>query len=121
MKDSNERILCWMPRILSILFAAFISIFALDVLGTGDSRGETILAFLIHLIPTALVLVALVIAWRWERMGAILFAALGSWYIIMAWGDMHWTAYFFISGPLFLIAALFLAHWLYRRDAAALV
>jgi len=36
--------------------------------------------------------------------------------IIVAGGNMHWMAYLLISGPPFLIAALFLAGWLYRRN-----
>ena len=33
MKSISKRLLYWVPRILAILFATFISIFALDVFG----------------------------------------------------------------------------------------
>jgi len=39
----------------------------------GYGFWETILALLIHLVPTGLVLVALAIAWRWDWAGTILF------------------------------------------------
>ena len=116
VKESVKRIVFWLPRILCVLFALFISLFALDVFGEGYGFWETIVAFLIHLVPTALVLITLAIAWRWEWIGAILFVALGVWYIIMAWGKFEWTTYLLIAGPLFLIGALFLVNWLYRAE-----
>lgn len=67
---------------------------------------------LIHLIPTYAILIALAIAWRWEWVGAILFAALGAAYVIVAWGQFPWTTYLIVAGPAFLVGALFLVSWL---------
>ena len=106
--------LTWTPRILCLLFAVLLSLFALDVFGQGFGFWETVLALLMHLIPTGIVLVVLAVAWRWERIGAILFMALGIWYLLTAWGRFHWSAYVVISGPLFLVGVLFLASWLNR-------
>jgi hypothetical protein len=106
--------LTWTPRILCLLFAAFLSLFALDVFDQGYGFWETVLALLLHLIPTGVVLVVLAVSWRWERIGAILFMALGIWYLLTAWGRFHWSAYVVISGPLLLIGVLFLASWLDR-------
>ena len=61
-----KRFLFWLPRVLSALFAAFISLFALDVFGAGYGFWETIWALFVHLIPTWLILAALAISWRWE-------------------------------------------------------
>jgi hypothetical protein len=105
-----------MPRIFCLLFALFISLFALDVFGAGYGFWETIAAFLIHLIPTGIILAALAVAWRWEWIGTILFVALGAWYLIMAWGKFPWITYLVISGPAFMIGALFLVDWLYRAQ-----
>jgi hypothetical protein len=116
MKKPVKRVVFWMPRILCVLFAVFISLFALDVFGEGYDFWETIVALLMHLIPTGIILIALVIAWRWEWVGAILFVVLGVWYTIMAWGEFGWTTYLVIVGPLFLVGALFLANWLYRAE-----
>jgi hypothetical protein len=106
--------LTWTPRILCLLFAVFLSLFALDVFDQGFGFWETVLALLLHLIPTGIVLVVLAVSWRWERIGAILFMALGIWYLLTAWGRFHWSAYVVISGPLLLIGVLFLASWLNR-------
>jgi hypothetical protein len=116
MQKPLKRIVFWMPRILCVLFAVFVSLFALDVFGEGYSFWETIVALLMHLVPTGIILIALAIAWRWEWIGAILFVALGVWYVIMAWGKFEWPTYLLIAGPLFLVGALFLVNWLYRAE-----
>ncbi|MCB0571349.1 MAG: hypothetical protein KDC66_16370 [Phaeodactylibacter sp.] len=113
----TERFLYWAPRVLGILFAAFISLFALDVFNEGYTPLETAQALLIHLIPTALVALALVLAWKWEWVGLVLFMGLGLCYIIMAWGKFPLSVFFVISGPLALIGLLFGAHWLLKLHA----
>ncbi|MBD3368986.1 hypothetical protein GF402_01330 [Candidatus Fermentibacteria bacterium] len=108
------RTLYWAPRILGIAFAVFISLFALDVFGEGNGFREAMLGFAIHMIPTALFVVLLVLAWHWEWIGATAFLALGAYYLVSTWGRMHWAAYATISGPLFLLSVLFLLNWLQR-------
>lgn len=117
MKEPIKKLLFWVPRILAILFALFVSLFAFDVFGPGQSLGEMLLGFLIHLIPTYLIVIALIVAWRWERVGAILFVGLGLLYILWMRG-MHWSAYLIMAGIPCLIGLLFLASWLYRRRRA---
>jgi len=108
MKEYLNTWFFWLPRVLTLLFALFLSTFALDVFGHGDGFLTTLLALLIHLVPTGIILVIAVISWRWEWVGAILFSALGFLYLISCWGRFHWTVYLVISGPLFLIGGLFL-------------
>ena len=116
MNTSIKRVLFWMPRILCILFAMFLSLFALDVFSESHGFWETILALLIHLVPVYIVVIVLVIAWRWEWVGAILFNALAVFYVVWAWGRFHWSAYLVISGPLVLVGVLFLFNWIYRAQ-----
>ncbi len=116
MHDSLKRAIFWTPRALAIIFAVFISLFALDVFGGGRGFWPTVAALLIHLIPTYLVLIALAVAWRWEWVGAVLFAGLGVWYIVMAWGQFVWVTYAMISGPVFFIGVLFAIGWIWRGE-----
>jgi hypothetical protein len=111
-----QRLLFWTPRALCILFAGFVSLFALDVFGEGYGFWETMLALLMHLVPTAIVLIVLAIAWRWELVGSTLFDVLGVAYILMTRGRFPWTTYLIMSGPLFLISLLFQLNWVYRRQ-----
>jgi hypothetical protein len=116
VKNPVKRLVFWMPRILCVLFAVFVSLFALDVFGEGYDFWETIVALVMHLIPTGIILISLAIAWRWEWIGAILFLALGVGYVIMAWGKFEWTTYLLIAGPLFLVGVLFLVNWFCRVE-----
>lgn len=108
MKLTISRKFVWIPRILSILFAAFLGLFALDVFKESTGFWETIGALLVHLIPAYLVLIALYIAWRRERWGFVVFIALAGLYAVWAWGRANWPALLVISGTLVIIAILFL-------------
>jgi hypothetical protein len=108
------RWLYWTPRVLAILFAAFISIFALDVFGEHYAPGQLIVALAMHLVPTLLVVLALFVAWRWELIGALLFLGLGAYYVATSWGHFRWDTYLIIAGPLALVGVLFLLGWLRR-------
>lgn len=115
-REPLGRIVYWAPRILGILFAAFVTLFALDVFEEGLGFRETAGAFAVHLIPTGIVLAILALAWKWEWTGALLFTGLGIAYVAMFWGRFHWSAYLAISGPLLLTGALFLAGWRHRTS-----
>ena len=90
----------------------FLSLFALDVFSEGYGFGETIIALLIHLIPTYIIVILLAIAWRSELVGAILFIALALCNLLVSEG-MGWV----ISGPLILLGVLFLFNWIYKSHA----
>ena len=111
MNTTIKRVLFWAPRVLCILFALFLSGFALDVFNEGYGFGETILALLIHLIPTFLIVIVLAIAWRWEMVGAILFFALALVYLVMSKGES-----LIFSVPLILVGGLFLLDWKYTES-----
>jgi hypothetical protein len=102
---SVHKILYWTPRALSLAFALFLAVFALDVFSEGFTFWKTLAALAVHLIPTFLVLAVLVVAWRWEWFGAAGFVALGGLYAASKSRHPSWIL--LISGPLFVIALLF--------------
>jgi hypothetical protein len=112
----TKQVLFWTPRILSMLFAVFLGVFALDVFSEGYALWETIAAFLIHLIPSFVVLLVLAAAWQWEWIGAILFIAFAVFYVADTWESFSLVAYLAISGPLVVAGILFLLNWIYRAQ-----
>ena len=116
MMKTSEKVLHWAPRVLGIAFAAFISLFALDVFGAGVGFGEAILALLIHLVPTYLIVAAVLLGWHWEWPGGLAFIALGIFYILLSGGREHISAYLLITGPAVLIGILFMVNWLRKRS-----
>ena len=75
--NRTTKILHWFPRILCIIAILFISLFALDAFEPGLSLGQQLLAFLIHLIPSLILLAILLVAWKWEKIGGVIFIAIG--------------------------------------------
>jgi hypothetical protein len=104
-----KRFLVWAPRFLGVQFAAFLALFATDVVFDQQGVGSTVVAVATHLVPTAVVALMLAIAWRRATIGGLLFvfAALG--YAAFVEGGNHPHSWIVpISGPLFLIGILFL-------------
>ena len=67
----------WAPRILGILAISFISIFALDAFHPDMTLLEQLRDFLMHLVPSFVLLAILLVAWKWELIGGIIFVAIG--------------------------------------------
>ncbi len=74
---NKTRILFWLPRIICILAILFISLFALDAFQPNLSIWQQIGAFIMHLIPSFILTALLVIAWKWENIGGIVFIIIG--------------------------------------------
>ena len=119
----SKQLLFWTPRILGILFALFLSMFALDVFGEGYGFWGTLLALFMHLIPVYVLLIGLALAWRWEWAGALVFIGFGAWYLVISWGPFPLVANLIgalpIAGPALLIGILFLIGWLYKPQLQA--
>lgn len=111
VSDPILQALYWAPRVLGLLLAGFVSIFALDVFGEGYGVLQTVGALLIHLIPTYLLLAAVGIGWKWEWAGGVLFVALGLAYVLMGRGRFPLSGQLILAGPAILAGLLFLAHW----------
>lgn len=114
MSHKGKRLLFWSPRILAILFALFLGMFALDVFQEPEGLWRTALAFAIHLVPAGAVVAMLAVAWHWEWMGTVLFALAAGFYaheVLPRHPD--WAA--FLCTPLLAIAGLFLADWFAER------
>jgi hypothetical protein len=92
-----------------------VSLFALDSFSSEKTIAENIAAFLIHLVSSFFLILLLLVAWRYEWIGTIAFAALGILYIAKSWNRFPFITYLTISGPLFLISILFLISWIKRN------
>lgn len=67
----------WMPRIICILAILFVSLFALDAFAPGLTIWQQLGAFIMHLIPSFVLLAFLIVAWKWELIGGIILAVTG--------------------------------------------
>jgi hypothetical protein len=92
----------------------FISLFALDVF--GEYHGwELVLALFMHLLPSLTLLALIVVAWKYDILGVIVFCSFAVLYIIWAGFDRPWTWYALISGPATLVGFLYFVNWLHIK------
>jgi hypothetical protein len=110
------QLIYWAPRALCLVFALFISMFALDVFNVGRGFWQILLALTMHLIPTFLLLIILWASWRREWIAGVLFPALGIFYVVWAWNKPfgNWPVFLLMAGPLVVTGGLFLLNWFYR-------
>ena len=115
MNKTIKKVLFWTPRIMGILFVLFLSLFSLDVFDMELGFWETLLAWLIHSIPSVVLLVSLVLAWKWEWIGALIFIGWAILYLV-AFRAQSLSAYLAISGLPAFIGLLFLLGWIWRKQ-----
>lgn len=72
---TSLKIIHWTPRILCILAILFVSMFALDSFDPKLTLWQQLQAFFIHLIPTYILILFLIVAWKWELIGGIILLA----------------------------------------------
>ena len=119
MKQRINKFVYWTPRILSILFICFLALFSLDIFGNGYNFWETVVGLFMHNIPVFVLTAVLIISWKREIVGAIVFTLAGIAYIVMIliggeFYQLFWTLP--ISGPAFLIGILFFIGWKKKRN-----
>ena len=107
----TQQLVYWAPRTLGIVFTALVSLLAADVFNEGKGFVETSLDLIMHLIPTFLLIGVLIVSWRREWIGGILFILLGVLYVVWTWGRFPLATYFQMSGTLVVTGLLFLLSW----------
>ena len=112
MTRTSARLLLWGPRILGVGLCVFVGLFALDAFSENASLGAALAGFAVHLIPALVLLLLVALSWRWEWVGGLACIALAALYAASVAGS-HPDWILVISGPLFLVGALFL--WSWRR------
>ena len=87
--NTTDRIIHWVPRVISILAILFVSLFAFDVFSPELTVWQQILALLMHLIPSFILLGLLIVAWKWERVGGIILTVIGLVFLVLVFNLNH--------------------------------
>lgn len=106
------RIIHWAPRIAAILIIFFTSLFSLDVFELQVSPLELLGGFLMHNIPSIIMIVLLVFAWRRPAVGFVLFlvaAVLFAAFFVRGIYSLPNLLLFVL--PLLMVAMLFYIDW----------
>ena len=118
-KQKINKFLYWTPRILSILFLLFLAMFSLDIFDAGYDFWGTVLGLFMHNLPVLALLIVLIISWKYEIVGGIVFILAGLLYIVISINRVEWYIALIwslnIAGPAFLIGILFLVNWFQKK------
>jgi hypothetical protein len=118
------RIMHRVTTLLALLFLAFLALFSLDVLESGVSVGEAALALLMHNIPVLVLLAVVIIAWKFELAGGIVFLLGGFGFAVFsAFRAQPWTMALLNNLPLVLppivIGILYFICWSLKKGKRA--
>lgn len=89
----------WWARGLVIAYILFISIFALD--------SESFLGWIMHMIPSFILIITLIFSWKKPLIGSIAFGILGIIFAFFFKAYKEIFTLFLVVLPLFIISALF--------------
>jgi hypothetical protein len=106
------RIIHWAPRVAAILIILFVSLFSLDVFEMEAAPLELLVGFLMHNLPSIVMLVLLIFAWKRPVVGFVAFlvaAALFAIFFVRSIYALPNLLLFVL--PILLIACLFYADW----------
>lgn len=115
MNKNLRKILTWTPRILMILFIGFLSLFSLDVFSEDWSIQEKIVGFFMHNLPALILLLLLIVSWKREKIGGIIFLIMGICFFFAFDAYESIPAFFFVSFPLLLIGGMMLVGSHYKE------
>jgi hypothetical protein len=112
MKPGN---LFLIPRILTILFVLFMTLFALDSFSGNIAVTEKVSGFVIHIIPEFILIIILILSWRFPLIGGLLFILNGLIWTIFFKTYTKELNFFILSFPLILIGTLFIIFYFINK------
>ncbi|MFA5431905.1 MAG: hypothetical protein WC319_03420 [Candidatus Paceibacterota bacterium] len=107
MKIKKILIFCF-PLVLAIIYTVFIAILSFDVFDVNASLLEKIGGFVMHNIPTIILLIALFFVWKNILISGAMFLSIFILFTIFFKTYQRWDAFVLISVPLLIIGGLFL-------------
>ena len=106
------KVIHWAPRVAAILIILFAGLFSFDVFEMGGSPLELLGAFLIHNLPSIVMLVLLIIAWKRPAVGFVAFLVIAALFAIFFVRDIYALSNLLLFVfPLLLVAFLFYVDW----------
>jgi hypothetical protein len=108
-KANFTRVLLWSPRLLGFGESLYLGKFALAACVGEQPMTDKIADFLVHLTPSLLVLLTVLLSWRRFWIGALVFTGLAVYYALTTLHRMDWVLA--ISTPLIGIGLLYALNW----------
>jgi len=111
--NKGNRYLTWVLRIMLILIILFWTMFSFDVFDENLSFWDTVAALFMHNIPVFVMIIILIIAWKWENIGGILLmlGIIGISIFFFSRSGQFMYGTFIMVGIPFLIGGLFIINY----------
>jgi hypothetical protein len=106
-KNKREKLFYYSPRILGILIILFMALFSFDVFDMGYSFAEALVGFLIHSIPSLILVILIIYSWKHEYIGGVIWIIVGVLFSIY-FRFFKNPGVFIITLPLIFIGILFI-------------
>lgn len=112
----KAKVLKWLPRVITILAILLLMMFSMDCFAPEYSFMEKLTCFVMHNIPAFIIILALVVAWKWELFGGILFIV-----VFLAAGIFFKSfgrnpASLIVITPFLVVGVLFLLNYYLMKD-----
>lgn len=107
--------LIYIPNALCIIFALFLLLFSFDVFGGTESIWEQIVGFLIHSIPSFLIIVIFLFSRKWPLVGAITGVVVFVFFTVFFNTYRDFIVFLLVSLPVLLIGTLYLIVYFERK------
>ncbi len=104
------KLIRWSPRIISVLLILLLMMFSLDVFESDLTWYDLIFGLFIHNIPTIILILTLIIAWKRPLIGAVVYIFAGTFYSIWMLSNQgfnQWLAVLSLGVPSIIVGILF--------------
>lgn len=106
------KVIRWAPRLAAILIILFVSLFSLDVFEMEATPLELLGGFIMHNIPSIVMLVVLIFAWKRPAVGFVSFLIVGVLFTFFFVRDIYALPNLLLFvAPILLVAFLFYIDW----------
>ncbi|OPX87789.1 MAG: hypothetical protein A4E54_01494 [Pelotomaculum sp. PtaB.Bin117] len=103
-------------RVLAISFVLFLSLFALDAFSGEAPFTEKLIGFLIHLIPSFIFVIPLIIFWKSPRFCGLAYIILSILFVFYFRTYRDFEYFLILSLPQFVVGALFIIAHVFQRS-----
>lgn len=108
MKKNEMNRWFWVPVILIILIILFLALFSLDVFDPGVPFLKQILGFLIHNIPSIVLIILLFVSWKYPKIGGIIIIVFSLVLTVFFHTYQRLDTFLMVSFPILLDGILFI-------------
>ena len=106
------RIIHWAPRVAAIMIIFFVTLFSLDVFEMGGTPLQLLGAFLMHNIPSIIMIILLLVAWKRPAVGFVAFLIAAVAFAVFFVRDISaLPSLLLVVFPILMVALLFYADW----------